>query len=640
MKKLFIFLGFFGMVACSDDKTEDLLSGQRSPLEVTLNSTSLCRGETLTATIRFDATDENAVEERKDFQLYFESLENGAPSELFAEFPAEVTFPADQEQITVDFPIKESGFTGEHTVKLWVSAEGRAITGAAQTITVSDYHYITVSVKGATSMDVVEGRTFVLQAQIAEPAQADLDIAIAPENEAAKGDFENFPSTLTIAKGETVAESAEITVSWDDGETQEDHDWNFAATVGNDKYAVKPFTITRIDADLAKGDRLLDERWVYDNPNQAFYSTNTAAKYLTCPSYKEGDVLMTKNTVYGQGSKHPNRNLADTWTLLNAYEFHALDGWSYSRSEKDPTFGTYPLLTRNGWGDQSTQAIQETCYIDNDKFTNVTDDGYLRMWAANDPGTATVGTGDMTRTFGAAALYANKIGKNTDMPQSVIIREGTRVEVRARIRGAQYGFNYAIWMMGNSNEVAPTKAWPYCGEIDIMEYPQGEVVGMGTTVHQTLHYGNVSDDGASHANPTVYKSIQPSEWNIYWVEIVDGNTINVGINGETTATFTPGSGGDFGEFAQDWPFTNEANPTGFHLLLTAGLAGEWQCGPLTLEEVNAGGWAASEFLNLTYEQTKSDENTPRMEIDWIRLWINENYTTDGAGGVNPNGKFF
>ena len=299
MKKLFIFLGFFGMVACSDDKTEDLLSGQRSPLEVTLNSTSLCRGETLTATIRFDATDENAVEERKDFQLYFESLENGAPSELFAEFPAEVTFPADQEQITVDFPIKESGFTGEHTVKLWVSAEGRAITGAAQTIT------------------VIEGTTFVLQAQIAEPAPEDLVITITPENDAATGDFENFPSTLTIAAGETVAESAEVTVAWDNGETQEDHDWNFAATVGNDKYAVKPFTITRIDADLAKGDRLLDERWVYDNPDQAFYSTNTAAKYLTCPSYKEGDVLMTKNTVYGQGSKHPNRNLADTWTLLN-----------------------------------------------------------------------------------------------------------------------------------------------------------------------------------------------------------------------------------------------------------------------------------------------------------------------------------
>ena len=636
MKKLFIFLGFFGMVACSDDKTEDLLSGQRSPLEVTLNSTSLCRGETLTATIRFDATDENAVEERKDFQLYFESLENGAPSELFAEFPAEVTFPADQEQITVDFPIKESGFTGEHTVKLWVSAEGRAITGAAQTITVSDYHYITVSVKGATSMDVIEGTTFVLQAQIAEPAPEDLVITITPENDAATGDFENFPSTLTIAKGETVAESAEITVSWDDGETQEDHDWNFAATVGNDKYAVKPFTITRIDADLAKGDRLLDERWVYDYPNRAFYSENTVAKYLTCPSYKEGDVLMTGSTVYGDGSKHPNRNLADTWTLLNAVEFHALDGWSYSRTALN-AFGVRPALTANGWGAQITQTIESTCYVSNDKFTDVTNDGYLRMWAANDPGTATAGTGDKSRTFGAAALYANKIGTNTTVPQHTVITVGTRIEVRARIRGALQGFNYAIWLMGNSNN--GTTDWPECGEIDIMEnpVPTPEIAAGHSdlslnTVHQTLHYGVPVDE--VHANPTVNNVIQPSEWNIYWVEIVDENTINVGINGVTTRTFTSSDN------SYEWAFNREVNPNGLHILLTAGLAAEWSCGELTLEEVNEGGWADPEFLDLTYEESKTSDLTPRMEVDWIRYWINENYTTDGAGGVNPDGKFF
>ena len=75
MKKLFIFLGFFGMVACSDDKTEDAAGGTKSPLEVTLNSISLCRGETLTATIRFNASsDEATLEERRDFQLYFETV--------------------------------------------------------------------------------------------------------------------------------------------------------------------------------------------------------------------------------------------------------------------------------------------------------------------------------------------------------------------------------------------------------------------------------------------------------------------------------------------------------------------------------------------------------------------------------------
>ena len=56
--------------------------------------------------------------------------------------------------------------------------------------------------------------------------------------------------------------------------------------------------------------------------------------------------------------------------------------------------------------------------------------------------------------------------------------------------------------------------------------------------------------------------------------------------------------------------------------------------------VDIGGWADPEFLDLTYEESKTSDLTPRMEVDWIRYWINENYTTDGAGGVNPNGKFF
>ena len=327
----------------------------------------------------------------------------------------------------------------------------------------------------------------------------------------------------------------------------------------------------------------------------------------------------------------PNRNLADTWTLLNAVEFHALDGWSYSRTALN-AFGVRPALTANGWGAQTTQTIESTCYVSNDKFTDVTNDGYLRMWAANDPGTATAGTGDKSRTFGAAALYANKIGTNTTVPQHTVITVGTRIEVRARIRGALQGFNYAIWLMGNSNN--GTTDWPECGEIDIMEnpVPTPEIAAGHSdlslnTVHQTLHYGVPVDE--VHANPTVNNVIQPSEWNIYWVEIVDENTINVGINGVTTRTFTSSDN------SYEWAFNREVNPNGLHILLTAGLAAEW-----TLEEVNEGGWADPEFLGLTYEESKTSDLTPRMEIDWIRLWINENYTTDGAGGVNPNGKFF
>lgn len=631
MKKLMILLGVLGAVACGDDKTEDSATGAKSPLEVTLNATAFCRGETMTATIRIADTEEGAALQESDFQLYFETLEKGVHSDLFAEFPSEVTFPAGSDQLTVDFPIKSSGFTGEHTVTLWVSAVGRAIEGAAQTVTIGDYHYATVSLKGSTTCDVIEGESFVLQATLLEPAAADLVIALSPEDEKALNDFENFPATLTIPAGETVGETPEVTVAWDNGETQEDHTWNFTGTIANDKYAVKAFALTRIDSDLAKGDRLLDERWVYDYPDRTFYSEATQALYLKCPSYREGDVLMTRSTEYGKGSKHPNRTLADTWTLLNAVEFQALDGWSYSRTAKN-NFGVCPALTANGWGAQNTASIEETCYVNNDKFTNVTDEGYLRMWAAKDPGQASTGTGDKTRTFGSAALYANKIGTNTTVPQHTLITVGTRVEIRARIRGALKGFNYAIWLMGNSNNT--TTDWPDCGEIDIMENPvmTSNVAGTIKTVHQTLHYGTPVDD--VHANPTVSNTIEPSEWNIYWVEIVDENTINMGINGVTTRTFTS-SDNSF-----KWAFNREMNPNGLHILLTTGLAADWSCGDLTLEEINSGSWADPQFTALSYEESKSSDLTPRMEVDWIRYWINENYTTAGASAVNTAGKFF
>lgn len=631
MKKLMIFLGLLGCVACSDDKTEEAPAGPLSPLEVTLNSTSLCRGETLTATVRIADTEEGDALRKSDFTLYFEAIDEGLHCELFTEFPYEVAFPVDRESVTVDFPIKESDFTGEHTVTLWVSAEGRAIEGAAQTVTISDYHYVTVAVKDADSNDVTEGDSFVLQATIDAPAASDLHITLTPDETAAGDAFENLPSTLTIPAGETSAQSGEVTVAWDNGETQEDRDWTFTGAVDNDKYAVRDFTLTRIDSDLAKGDRLLDERWVYDYPERTFYSSATEALYLACPSYREGDVLMTKSTEYGKGSKHPNRTLADKWTLLNAVEFQALDGWSYSRTARN-NYGVRPALTANGWGAQNTAAIEGTCYVNNEKFTDVTDDGYLRMWAAKDPGQASTGSGDKTRTFGAAALYANKIGTNTTVPQHTVITVGTRIEIRARIRGALQGFNYAIWLMGNSNN--STTDWPDCGEIDIMENPvmTSNVAGTIKTVHQTLHYGTPVDD--VHANPTVSQTIEPSEWNIYWVEIVDDNTINMGINGTTTRTFTS-SDNSF-----KWAFNREMNPNGLHILLTTGLAAEWSCGELTLDEINSGSWADPQFTALSYEESKSSDLTPRMEVDWIRYWINENYTTAGAGNVNTAGKFF
>lgn len=633
MKKLLfipISIFLFGIVACSEDKTEDTLTGQYAPLEVSLSSTSLCMGETLTATIRIADSEEGEELQRNDFRLYFEAIESGAHTDLFRDFTSEILFPKGSEEITVEFPVRESDIEGEHTVLLWVSAEGRTIAGASQTITISDYHYITFSVMDSQTSDVTEGTTFVLQAEIAEPASEDLTIMITPETGAA-ADFENLPATMTILRGETRAQSDAVTVALDDGGNYEDRTWTFTGTASNAKYAVKEFSLTRIDGDAQKGDRLLDERWVYDNPDAAFYSTATQSSYLSCPSYKEGDMLMTKSATAGEGSKHPNRTLAaEGWTLLNAVEFHALDGWSFSRSAKN-AYGINPVVVANGWAAQNTVKVETNCFIANDKYTHVTDEGYLRMWSAKDNGSATSGGGE--RYFGSAALYANKpansIAKNT------AITEGTRIEIRARLRGKLQGFNYAIWLQGNDQSLT----WPEYGEIDIMENPVSvtDVAGTSNTVHQTLHWGEVID--GAHANPTLNRQIEASEWNIYWVEIVDATTVKMGINGMTTRVFTAADNNTSNSY--EWPFCNAKNPQGFHILLTPGVASDWAGSQnnMTQDQINAGAWADPAFVSMSYEESKTSDLAPRMEIDWIRYWKNSNYSDLGFG-VNANAKMF
>lgn len=629
MKKLLAFLLLFGMVACTEKQPEEII-GETTPLKVTLNSSSLCMGETLIVTVSVDDSKEGEELHRNDFQLYFEALESGTYTDLFSDFSPEITFPCDQDEITVEFPVRDSGIKGEHTVLLWVSAAGRAIEGASRTITVSDYHYVSVSVKDSESGDVTEGGTFVLKASVSEPAPADLKITIVPES-GVESDFVNLPSAITILKGQKSAESEAVTVSRDDGGKYDDRIWNFTAKVDNGKYAVRSFSLTRIDCDAQKGDRLLDERWVYDNPDAPFYSELTKDSYLKCPSYREDGVLMTKSATAGEGDPHPNRLLAaEGWTLLNAVEFHAIDGWSLSRSAKN-NYGINPVAVANGWAEQSTVKVEMNCFIDNSKYTNVTDEGYLRMWSCKDNGSAKSGGG--ARYFGSAALYANKAANS--IAKNTAITEGTRVEVRARLRGKLQGFNYAIWLQGN-NQVLE---WPKYGEIDIMENPVSvtDVAGTSNTVHQTLHWGEVID--GKHANPTVNKQIDASEWNIYWLEIVDATTVKLGINGVTTKVFTASDNNTSNSY--EWPFCNAFNPQGFHILLTPGVASDWAGSQNNMNQaqINAGEWADPAFRTMTYEESKTSDIAPRMEIDWIRYWKNSNYS-DLNFGVNGNAKMF
>lgn len=634
MKKLLIlFCGLLGTAACSDDKT-DPVPGAKTPLEVTLDATELARGETLTATVRIVREDETEASPagRQDLTLWFEAIEEGKYAALFEQsFPAEVIFRKELSELAVEFPVK-TDVEGAHTVRLWVSAEGTPIAGASQEFTVSDYHYVTFSVAEQDDNEVSEGKTFRLQASIVDPAPEDLTLTLSASGTGAAGDdFEGLPLTMTLPKGATSVVSAEIAVREDDGEYFENRTWNFTGTVSAAGFRVEAFDLVRVDSDTQKGDKLTDERWVYDDPAAPFYSAETETKYLTCPSFSADGVKMTRSAAAGQGSQHPNKQLAAAgWTLLNAVEFHAIEGWSFSRSAKNAN-GICPVAVANGWGAQNTAKVETNCFINNDKYTNVTDEGYLRMWAAKDEGTD--GRGN-ARHFGAAALYANK-GTGTAIPQNTVIAEGTRIEIRARMRGKLQGFNYAFWLQGNNSAIE----WPAYGEIDVLENPvsQTNVAGTANTVHQTLHWGTVVD--GAHANPTVSNTVDASVWNIYWVEIVDATTIRMGINGLTTRVFTAADNATGN--AYDWPFSNAQNPKGFHVLLTPGVASDWtgSMNGMSQADIDAGMWADAAFRAMTYEQSKTSDDAPRMEVDWIRYWKKDNYTDMGVA-VNAAAKMF
>ncbi|MCD8312945.1 MAG: DUF5014 domain-containing protein [Bacteroidales bacterium] len=358
----------------------------------------------------------------------------------------------------------------------------------------------------------------------------------------------------------------------------------------------------------AGGEDLNNENAIYLYPWAPFYSTDTQNLYFNCPSYVENSLLMYKYDFVNDidGSEHPNPELGEEgWTLLNACEFHAIDGWSYSRSALN-TYGVNEVKVENGWGAQNTTSVEKNLFVDNEKYTNVTDCGYLSIWAC--PDTA-LNVNKEYVFVGAGGCYANKVNAAKAIPQNTPIGEGTRVEIRARLLGQREGFLLALWLQGNDTELT----WPEYGEIDIMEnhVNLNDNNVARNTVTQTLHWGSGNN------NPSVTAVMDNVEdWNIYWVEIPDAETVRFGINGETTAEYTAADANN--DDAAEWPFCNEFNPSGFHILLN--IYAGWNS-----DSKDPHDWATEDFCNLTYPESIYSDVPPRLDIDWIRYWKNDNY---------------
>lgn len=597
------------MTGCDDEQMTPL--PKPVPLALSVESNSLVMGEKLAMTFTVKDEQGAGLAANEEFDIYLTAMDGSTDvsKTVFDNFPEMVTFPQGEKTFKISVPVKSSGITESVLMKLTAFARGYKMDGSEQAIKISDYYRTSAFILGNSDLVVKEGDTFILHLQVDVPALEDVEVTVTPG--AGEADFyENLPSSLTIPAGKTSVDSEPITMLTD-GYPFGDKKLTltFATESAHHPLLADKMEITKQDIDTPLGSELEDERYVYTSPDVPFYSTKNEAAFK---KWWGGKVALAMPT----GTPHPNEQLAaEGWKFVNAMEFHAIDG--QCRIAKNAN-GVCPV---RGFGAQNTAMVQKYMAVDINKYTDVTDEGYLKMWAVKEKTQATGGGGG-EKEYGFSACFSGKFTlANLFAPQHTWLGVGTRIETRARVRGNKHGFNAAIWLQGNTQNILSSEysAWPRYGEIDIMENPVG-VTGRNVA-HQTVHMGNQAKDANTYRNPTTHNTLDKmNEWNIYWVEIVDEQTIKLGINGKTTKVITPN---DLGAARAEWPFNLEKNPKGFHYLLTLGAPSKWGLG-FNDEQNPPVGWDSG-FASISYEASKTSQETPRMEIDWIRIYSNDNY---------------
>ena len=593
MKKVRIYILLFavlGITGCSEEKMAPL--PEPVPLRMSINSTDLVMGETLEITFDVTGTDEGMKAMNEDVSIKLSATtEKGAVDRLLFEgFPTEVVMKQGETSKTIPVLVKE-GLNKEYSVEISAFARGYRVENALQLLTVSDYHYSRVMIKNNADNTVKEGQSFILTASVNSKLKDDLTIVITPAEGVARR-LENLPEQLVIPAGESSVESEAIMmIKSTETIADEDLKLTFSTIPVASRYPLvaNEIIIHRIDIHKGMDTKIRDERWLYEDADQLFVSPQNedAVKKWGQLNY----------VVMKEGNPHPNSGnvLPDgKWKFFRAYEFHKIDA---CLTTKDSPMGDYVSKEYPfGFADQNTAAVESQGAVDNAKYAYVMDEGYLRMMTLKER--AKSGNGGKEWDYGTSAFYSCKFmrgnANSTAWASSNIrIYPGMRIETRARIRG-----------MENS------------------AYRRG--------VEQTFHFGAPTpgtSTGAGAYNPTKAVTELASggktggtiidEFQIYWVEWIDDETVAIGTNGvetlRVTKAMTEQNGGR-------WPFSYSINSEGLYYIITMMF--------LHKAEPNFG---ATDMV-MSYQAARNilkvnpDIKIPRMEIDWVRFYIDDTYT--------------
>ena len=574
-----------GLTGC-EDETKYRPLPEAVPLTMSINEKAFVMGEHLKVDIKVEPdADGNEVVANEDFDIYFTAKAGTEDvANVFEPFSSIVTFPKGEKQIQVDFPVKSSGLVGTTTMEFVAFARGYKMANSSQGIKVSDYYRISMSLENNTENVVTEGGKFVLVAKVDKPSSVPLEVTITPK-EGEEGRYDNLPSTLTIPAGKTSVKSAAVTIKQDyemTGDLQ--LVLNLKSNSSSNPMTAPALTITMTDLESMADPDLYDMTTVYENPNIMFVSY-------------DDDWFTGKETAkMDEGTAHPNAELGSQWKFDYAIEFH-----------KNSTSGDYQKL-----GNATDANRGNVLKIDWTKYAKVTDEGELNICVGVE------GT-----NYGTAGIHCCKSLGQMWAQNVTRIYPGMRIEMKVRLGGNRTGF---VPMIEVKNPATATTCKEAKQSICILKNVSGSAITQ-----------SVRGEVVSDAKSVVSAIPKVEDYNIYWVELVDENTIKLGINGSTTLEVTR-------DMLDSWPFTKASTGTsvgakGLYLVMRMDLFGE---GNSVSSELPAGWDTELKSINPANYATEG----PRMIIDWIRFYVNDNYKREANELVNRDykvsipGKFY
>ena len=574
-----------GLTGC-EDETKYRPLPEAVPLTMSINEKAFVMGEHLKVDIKVEPdADGNEVVANEDFDIYFTAKAGTDDvANVFEPFSSIVTFPKGEKQIQVDFPVKTSGLTGTTTMEFVAFARGYKIANSSQGIKVSDYYRISMALENNTENVVTEGGKFVLVAKVDKPSSVPLEVTITPK-EGEEDRYDNLTSTLTIPAGRTSVKSAAVTIKQDyemTGDLQ--LVLNMESNSSANPMTASTLMITMTDLESMADPDLYDMTTVYENPNIMFISY-------------DDDWFTGKETAkMDEGTAHPNAELGSQWKFDYAIEFH-----------KNSTSGDYQKL-----GNATDANRGSVLKIDWTKYAKVTDEGELNICVGVE------GT-----NYGTAGIHCCKSLGQMWAQNVTRIYPGMRIEMKVRLGGNRTGF---VPMIEVKNPATATTCKEAKQSICILKNVSGSAITQ-----------SVRGEAISDAKSVVTAIPKVEDYNIYWVELVDESTIKLGINGSTTLEVTR-------DMLDSWPFTKASTGTsigakGLYLVMRMDLFGE---GNSVSSELPAGWDTELKSINPANYATEG----PRMEIDWIRFYVNDNYKREADELVNRDykvsapGKFY